>query len=213
MAFEAREMPPAPNVSYRRAILVAVIGAVALAIPLADDYAIINRSNGSFGFSTCGEIVCVVEGEAKDAGIKVGDRLDIRALPLDERHTNTAYARPPRAGETGSFPLERGDSKYMVTLTARRDDSSPSIALLILFAAKVAAIVLAFLASALFLVRPTPLTGSLAFYALGSFSLEPSGYAFLPGIVYAGVQILTTGLFFAAGTIGFLGLALHLGRA
>jgi hypothetical protein len=213
MSFGARETPPAPVVSYRRAILVALVFAVALAIPFADEYAKINRSNGSFGFSTCGEIVCVVEGEAKDAGIEVGDRLNVRALPLDKRHMMFYYPRPPRAGDTVSFPLERGDSKYVVTLTARRDDGSPGIALLILFAAKVAAIVLAVLASALFLVRPTPLTGSLAFYALGNFSLEPSGYAFLPALAYAGVQILTLGFFEAAGTIGFLGLALYLGRA
>lgn len=211
MAFEAREMRPAPKVSHRRAMLVAGLGAIGLAISLPNAYANINETVGTFGFFTCDGIVCYVEGEAKKAGIRLGDRLNLRALAMDDRYGEFISERPPPAGRRVSFPLERGHAKYTTTLTAQRDYAA-GLDLLVLLAKKVATITVVVLVAALFLIRPTPLSSSLALFALSLIGVEPYFYAFLPAPAYMGLNI-TAGLFVAAGTIGFLALALSLSRA
>ncbi len=211
MAFEAREMRPAPKVSHRRAMLVAGMGAIGLAISLPNAYANINKTVGTFGFFTCDGIVCYIEGEAKKAGMRLGDRLNLRALAMDDRYGEFISERPPPAGRRVSFPLERGHAKYTATLTAQPDFAA-GLDLLVLLAKKVATIVLVVLVAALFLIKPAPLSGSLALFALSLMSVEPSFYAFLPALAYMGLEI-TVGLFAAAGAIGFLALALSLSRA
>lgn len=215
MAFEARELPPAPKVSHRRAMLVAGLGAIGLAISLPNAYAYINKTVGTFGFYTCDGIVCDVKAEAAKVGIRLGDRLNLRAQPLDDRYQDLFAARLPPVGRTVSFPFEHGHAKYTATLTARSDygDNYPSaFDLLVLLAKKVATITLVILVAALFLVRPTPLSSSLALFALVSFGLQPVFYDFLPAPAYMGLDI-TIKLFEGAGTIGFLALALSLSGA
>lgn len=211
MAIEVTEVPPGPKVSYLRAVLVVVIGAYALAVSLPNVYAVINRTEAWFDFNTCDGVVCSAGGEARKAGIRLGDRVNVSALPLDERYTDYNVTQLPLPGRRVTFPLERGGVKYTATLTAHRGDPTPAVDLLALLAGKLGAIILCVLVSALFLIRPSPLTGSFALYASSSAALNPWFYAFLPGLVYD-ILMMIGSVFFAAGAVGFLALALLVGR-
>ena len=206
-------MLKAPKGPWLRAVLVAALAATGLAISLPNAYASIYKTVGTFDFSTCDGVVCDVEGEAQKAGIRVGDRLNLRAPMARDWNPDILWDKPTPPGLTVSFPLERGSTKYTATLTARRDDSERTgLDLLVVLAGKVAAIVLVVIVSALFLIRPTPLSGSLALSTLGSFALGPEFYTFLSGGAFLALIILTEAIFFAAGTVGDLALALSLGR-
>jgi hypothetical protein len=185
---------------------------LALAVSVPNAYTDIYKTAGSFGFFTCDGIVCSVGGAAAEAGVKLGDRLEIRALPLGERYPDFVAGRLPVPGSTVTFPFERNGRHYTATLTSTRDAGGRlGLDLVLGLIGKTLTIALAVIVGGLFLVRPTPLSRSLALYTLGTFALNPVFYAFLPVILFAGLQIIVS-LFFASGTIGFLGLALNLGR-
>lgn len=213
MAFSAGETPLEPKGPLLRALFVAALAAAALAISLPNAYASIYRTDGTFDFQTCDGIVCDVLGIAQKAGIRLGDRLDVRALPADDRFGELLWARSPAPGRTISFPFYRGDTKYEVRLTARRDyDMRSGLDLGVVLAGKVAGVVLVVIVAALFLIRPTPLSGSLALFVLGNFALIPMFYMFLPAVAFVCITILSQALFLAALPVGFLALAFSLGR-
>jgi hypothetical protein len=194
-----------------RSLAVTALAAAALAVSLPNLYWAIHRTTGTFDFNICDGIVCDAGAEARRAGVRIGDRVDLRAMPAEDRFLMLS-TKPPRSGQVFSLPLYRGDRKYVATLTAQRNAREPPELLLPQIAAKVAVVVLIVVASALFLVRPTALSGALFLFALGSFGVDPYFYGFLPAWAYVWIEVLSFAVLLPASAVGFLGLALMLGR-
>lgn len=210
MARDAGGTSPKADRPLLRGILVAAVAAVGLAISLPNLAAVIYGLEGAFDFDTCDGVVCAVRGTASLAGLRVGDRLQRQRMTAEDWYA-TVSGEVIRPGRTVTLAVRRGDRSYIFTQTAHRDGLSPASWLLTL-ATKVAVVILVVLASALFLVNPSPVSGALALFAVGEFTVDPNFYSFLPAWAFVWLAVLTFGVFSSAQVTGFLWLALTLGR-
>ena len=150
----------------------------------------------------------------KRLGYGLGDRLNVRALPTDEIGSGNSL------GQAASARAERFLSRWSAAArnTQRRSRRGATMSertgldLLVVLAGKVAAIVLVVIVSALFLIRPTPLSGSLALSALGSFALGPEFYMFLSGGAFLALIILHKRFFSRPVRLDILHSRFSLGR-
>lgn len=199
-----------------RALLVVIIAASALVFSLPNLYAELYPMYGSFDFNydSANNVVAWSGSVAKAAGVGVGDRIDFSSMPLNDRYDTgfgNSMVRLPRFGQTVAFVLERGGIAHIATVAASfRYHTGPLEWISVL--QRAASLILIIVGSALFLIRPTTLSGGLFLYAIGwTHEGAPYFFSFLPGAWFAGLTVANDALG-SAGTVGFLLIALNLGN-
>jgi len=197
-----------------RTLVVAAVTVTALGLSLPNLLESTNPlSLGGFDFYTSANVVDYAGPRAAAAGISPGDRIDYFLMPPAARYGNPQDGlREPAAGKKFSFIVDHRGTRRVATLPVEsirwRADWDAAAVLLRLTAQKALFFVLVLLASALVLIRPTPLTAALFLFAAGN-GVMPLMYSFLPAAGYAGVMAVDDTLA-GLGAIGFLGLAWYL---
>ncbi|HYM68255.1 MAG TPA: hypothetical protein VEZ44_01550 [bacterium] len=142
------------------------------------------------------------------AGIAPGDRIDVRAVPLEERYA-VPFGRHPRPGQRVTVHVVRNGQERAVTLAAERAPLSRADAVLLTLRILWSVVIVATGATLLFL-RPSPMTWALFLYCLSPV-VAGDGlpvYSFLPARVYLGLE-LANDLLIAATFAGVLAFALR----
>jgi hypothetical protein len=166
---------------------------------------------GDFGFLVLGDVVHAAQPRALAVGIRAGDRIVFSAMPPEDRYDPPA--RPAPIGRTVTFHFLRGNTQFTRTLTAAYDGGEWSLQnLWATIAKKSAVLVLIVFAAALFLARPTLLSGALFVMAIGWTLAFPMFYAFLPVQPYLWLSTICDFLRLSA-PIAFLSVALLLSAA
>jgi hypothetical protein len=208
---------PIPGKVVRRALrtaLVAAITVAALGFSLPNLLELTNPlALGDFDFWTSGNVVIAAGPHAQSAGISTGDRIDYSRMQPNERYGNpTDGLRQPRGGKRVSFVVDRHGAQHVSRLAAEAEDWgadwNTATYLLWLTAQKSIFLVLALLASALLLIRPTRLAAAL-FLFVACNGVMPLMYSFLPAAGYTAVMVADDTIA-GLGAIGFLTLALSL---
>jgi hypothetical protein len=189
-----------------RALFVSVLAAIALGTSIPNLYYTVYPMYGGFDFVLDeNNGVVVANPSAEKAGMRVGDRVNYAAMPLNDHYQE----RFPLIGRTVTFRLQRGAAERVVTLTASYDRKRWIWPLWSLVIRRIAALVLIIAGSALVFVRPVPLSRAFFFYVIGSTHSTPYFYSFLPTAGYFAVMTASDALG-AAGPAAFLWIALNL---
>jgi hypothetical protein len=162
---------------------------------------------GPLGFSTDYDgIVKAVEPDspAALAGVRAGDRVDLKRTPFEERHYLAAAPARIPAAKSVTIWVMRGTKDRQVTLTTRPEDYSPA-SKVNLFMRTLAALIFVAVGGLLVLLRPSLMTWGFYFYCLGfSPGIAFGGFARFPSAGSQTVYLLLTDLLTAAGTVGIL---------
>jgi GAF domain len=153
-----------------RTVTVVVLTALAMAWTLPDIVLPWHPLN-IFGFTqNDGTISSVWPGySAEQAGLHVGDRIDLKAVPMDVRSMlfRLIYASAPEPGARLVLPVIRGNEHLTIAMTSRPmvrslAENASDIAL------NVASAIFFIIAAALVLLRPSRMTWAFFLFAIGT---------------------------------------------
>jgi hypothetical protein len=206
---------PVSGEVVRRTLRTAAVVSIAVAavgFSLQDLFITNLQATGAPDFYTRGNIVLHPGPRARDAGIAVGDRIDYSLMPTNERYGDSEDGlRWPPVGRPVSYVVERNGRRRVVTFKALAwywGGWFSTRAILVEIVYHAPFLVLVLLASALFLIRPTPLTTAFFLFAAASGG-TPFIYSFLSPGAYAALLVLGDTLS-GLGVIGIFVLALYL---
>jgi hypothetical protein len=153
-----------------RTVAVVILTALAMAWNIPDIILPWHPLN-IFGFTNDhGTVNSVWPGySAEQAGLRVGDRIDLTAAPIGTRKVlfDVIYASSPKAGARLSLPVTRGGGHLTIVMTSR-----PMVRSLAENASDVALIVSSaiffIIAAALVLLRPSRMTWAFFLFAIGT---------------------------------------------
>lgn len=194
MATAARSLSP-----VLRAAIVVLVSSWALATTLPD-ILLPWHPLATFGFYHSGGVVSRITpgGPADAAGLRAGDRIDLTAMSAEQRRHlyGAVYANSARPGEPLTLPVERGGTRYVVTIRsvpfARSVADNVSDVILIL---SQCAFVL--IASWLVFARPGLMTWAFYTYAIANVGLSTlvNAWLTLPAfLVQFGVAYFLSGI-------------------
>ena len=141
-------------------------------------------------------------GPAAEAGIRIGDRIDLSAMPMDERRHlyGAVYANSALPGQPLTLALERGGRERVVTLRSAVLHRTPADNFTdIVLVLSQCAIVL--IATGLVLFRPGVMTWAFYVFSLGDTGLSTLLNAYLPAPLFVaqfGIAYLLGGVRAAA---------------
>jgi hypothetical protein len=162
---------------------------------------------GPLGFSTDydGVVKAVDPGSpAAQAGIRDGDRVDLKRTPFEDRHYLAAAPARVPAGKSVTIWVKSGSSERPLALTAEPGDYPPA-AKVNLFTRTLAALIFILVGGLLVLLRPSLMTWGFYFYCLGfSPGIAFGGFSRFPSAIAQTVYLLLTDILTAAGTVGIL---------
>lgn len=202
--FEARARP-----AIRVAIVVALsVIALGTSLPNLIPY-FWPIYGGFFLYADATNHVAYVHDDAAEAGIKIGDTIDYKSMPLNDRYEGETE-RHPLVGTITTFYVIHNGVERPVRLTARHlawqwDRTH----LAIVAAKKLCALVFILLAMALVLIRPTRLTWVLFLLAIGSTFSNPYFFSFLPAGYHIALEAITD-ILQSLGAAAFFALAMLL---
>ncbi len=146
-------------------------------------------------------------GPAARAGIRVGDKIDLAAMPLDDRRSVYTSYNTARPGRRATFQFVRGIGLQAVTLVSVRhlrtlaDNVTDVIQLLTLISFPI-------LAGALLLLRPAALTWAFFIYALDVSNGSTLGQSYAPTWLQV-LEYAWSSAFGVAGLTAFIIFALR----
>ena len=192
-----------------RTLIAVTLAAVALAIELPNLYLFVHPMYGDFDFIVYGGVVRSVGPAAQRSGIQPGDRVEFSKMPAEDRFS--AAGRLPPVGRKVTFQLTRSGVPFAATLTAIPDRGESAYALWAMIAKKAATLTASLLGTAVFLIRPTLLSGAIFVVAIGWALALPFFYSFLPPTPYFWLETISN-LIRASATGAFVVVSLLLGR-